>query len=132
MHEPLDEHERWRLVQHEPLPAARARPAEDENGVRRKGAAQGAAAGQGLELLLRRPRSSRSPRPSSRPPTTTVPRTRRWHEAASPEWDRELHGGADERAETDAYAPHEHENGEASEGREAREADPDAETSSTR
>ena len=37
---------------------------------------------------------------------------------ASPEWEGQLHGGADERAETDAYAPHAHEDGE------AREAEP--------
>ena len=43
-------------------------------------------------------------------------------------WDRELHGGADERPDTDAYAPHEHEH--ATEGA-LREADPEAETTST-
>jgi ubiquinol-cytochrome c reductase cytochrome b subunit len=40
VHEPLEEHEAWRLVSPEPLPALELPPAEDENGVRRKGAAK--------------------------------------------------------------------------------------------
>ncbi len=40
MHEPLEEHEAWRLVSMEPLPPRELPPAEDDNGVRRKGAAK--------------------------------------------------------------------------------------------
>jgi ubiquinol-cytochrome c reductase cytochrome b subunit len=40
VHEPLEEHEAWRLVAPEPIPAIELPPEEDENGVRRKGAAK--------------------------------------------------------------------------------------------
>jgi ubiquinol-cytochrome c reductase cytochrome b subunit len=40
VHEPLEEHEAWRLVAPEPIPAIELLPAEDENGVRRKGTAK--------------------------------------------------------------------------------------------
>jgi ubiquinol-cytochrome c reductase cytochrome b subunit len=40
IHEPLEEHEAWRLVSQEATPALELPPAEDENGVRRKGAAK--------------------------------------------------------------------------------------------
>ncbi|MFL6099701.1 MAG: cytochrome bc complex cytochrome b subunit [Actinomycetales bacterium] len=38
VHEPLEEHEAWRLVSYEALPPAELPQDEDENGVRRKGA----------------------------------------------------------------------------------------------
>lgn len=37
VHSPLDEHERWLLVQHEPVRPLAIAPAEDSRGVRRKG-----------------------------------------------------------------------------------------------
>jgi ubiquinol-cytochrome c reductase cytochrome b subunit len=40
VHEPLDPYTAWPLVQHEPVPPTPLPPAEDEHGVRRKGAAK--------------------------------------------------------------------------------------------
>ena len=40
VHEPLEEHDAWRLVSMTPIPPRPLDPAEDENGVRRKGAAK--------------------------------------------------------------------------------------------
>ena len=108
VHEPLDEYDAL-----EPGAARHARGAGAAGLGRRATASAARAPSQGASLRARsrastsRTASTRSPRPSWPPPTTTVPRTRPYE--AAPVWDRQLHGGADERPDTDAYAPHEHE-----------------------
>jgi ubiquinol-cytochrome c reductase cytochrome b subunit len=126
VHEALGEHERWRLVQHETLEPLELRASVDSNGVRRSGA------------LMDRARATVSSFYFSNriPAVTPAELTAAHHDGAahealattpaSPKWEGQLHGGADERAETDAYAPHAHEDGE------AREAEPEAETTATR
>ena len=128
VHEPLGEHERWAPGAARDAGAARAA------GVR----------GQQRRPPLRGPaRSALRAKVSSfyfsdRVPAVTPAELAAAHhdgadargagdDGAAPRWDRQLHGGADERAETDAYAPHAHED-----GGEAREADPEAETTATR
>ena len=127
VHEPLDEHERWVLVQHDTPRCCELRGRGRRATVSPHGHLRRSACGPRSRASTSRTASTPSLRPSWPPPTTTVE-----HEAlheAAPVWDRELHGGADERPDTDAYARrHEHEH--ATEGA-LREADPEAETTST-
>ncbi len=127
VHEALSEHERWPLVQHETPKVLELQASVDSNGVRRSGT---------FAQRLRAKISSFyfSNRVDAVTPAelAAAHHDGSTHEAlheAAPVWDRELHGGADERPDTDAYAPHEHEH--ATEGA-LREADPEAETTSTR
>ena len=76
-HEPLDEFTRWNLVQHDPHEVLTTRGGDR----RARGGLPHRAQGQGpagaVPVLLHRPRSTRSRRPSWRPPTTTATATRR-------------------------------------------------------
>jgi ubiquinol-cytochrome c reductase cytochrome b subunit len=126
VHEPLEEHERWALVQHATPKVLELQASVDSNGVRRTGT---------FSERLRAKVSSFyfSNRVDAVTPAelAAAHHDGSTHEAlheAAPVWDRSLHGGADERPDTDAYAPHEHEH--ATEGA-LREADPEAETTST-
>jgi ubiquinol-cytochrome c reductase cytochrome b subunit len=113
-------------VQQETLEPLQLRAAVDSNGVRRKGAPKDRVRAKVSSFYFS----------DAIPAVTPVELAAAHHDGAAhealaatsapPEWDRQLHGGADERAETDAYAPHAHEDGQ------AREADPEAETTSTR
>jgi ubiquinol-cytochrome c reductase cytochrome b subunit len=127
VHEALGEHERWALVQHDTPKVLELQASVDSNGVRRPG------------TFMERLRAKVSSFYFSKRVDAVTPAELAaahydgtTHEAlheAAPAWDRQLHGGADERPDTDAYAPHEHEH--ATEGA-LREADPEAETTSTR
>ena len=87
-HEPLDEYERWTLVQHEAPGAAGARAAGRRERRRRQARPLGAAPGPAVAASTSRTASRRSPRPSWPPPTTTVE-----HEAiSSPETSGSLEG----------------------------------------
>ena len=117
VHEALDEHERWRLVQHEtlePLRAAGVRGQQRRSPLRRT---HGPA----------RARCRASTSPTASPAVTPAELAAAHHDGAAhealaeapapTEWDRSLHGGAVELADNDAYAPHAHEDGEAARGR---------------
>jgi ubiquinol-cytochrome c reductase cytochrome b subunit len=126
VHEALGEHERWALVQHDTPKVLELQASVDSNGVRRSG------------TFMERLRAKVSSFYFSNRVDAVTPaelaaahHDGSTHEAlheAAPVWDRSLHGGADERPDSDAYAPHEHEH--ATEGA-LREADPEAETTST-
>ena len=126
VHEALGEHERWALVQHDTPKVLELQASVDSNGVRRSG------------TFVERLRAKVSSFYFSNRVDAVTPAELAaahydgsTHEALhepAPVWDRQLHGGADERPDKDAYAPHEHEH--ATEGA-LREADPEAETTST-
>ena len=107
VHEPLSEYERWALVQHEAPKPLQLGATVDANGVRRHGA---------LKERLRAKVSSFYFADGVHPVTPAELAAAHHdgpaHEAiaSTQEWVGQLHGGADERPETDAYAPHEHEN----------------------
>jgi ubiquinol-cytochrome c reductase cytochrome b subunit len=111
VHEPLPEHERWALVQHEvPTPLAVTARA-DRPDISKAGA---------LMERLRIKVSSFYFADVVHPVTPaelaaahhdgiTREAIETGQDSAGQGWTGQLHGGADERPETDAYAPHEHE-----------------------
>ena len=113
VHESLPEHERWVLVQHEGLKPLQLGATIDANGVRKRAA---------LKERMRAKVSSFYFADGVHPVTPAELAAAHHdgpaHEAIAPaqQWVGQLHGGADERPETDAYAGHEH------------EADPDSTT----
>jgi ubiquinol-cytochrome c reductase cytochrome b subunit len=110
-HEPLPEHQLWTLVQHETLAPLRPSPTIDAKGVRR------------VSRLKERMRSKVSSFYFSDGvhPVTPAELAAAHHDGSTHEaieagqdvdgqtWVGQLHGGADERPETDAYARHEDE-----------------------
>jgi len=104
VHEPLPEHARWVLVQHEVLKPLEPRATIDPHGVSQQRA--------GLKDRLRTRVSSFYFTDGVHPVTPAELAAAHHdgpaHEAIAPgqEWVGQLHGGADERPETDAYAPH--------------------------
>jgi ubiquinol-cytochrome c reductase cytochrome b subunit len=106
VHEPLPEHERWALVQHEALTPVQLTPRVDANGVRRRGS---------LNERLRAKVSgfyfAEGVHPVTPAELAAAHHDGTAHEAIAPpqDWVGQVHGGADERPESDAYAPHEHE-----------------------
>ena len=106
VHEPLPEHERWALVQHEALTPLQLNARVDANGVRRRGS---------LNERLRAKVSSfyfaEGVHPVTPAELAAAHHDGTAHEAIAPpqDWVGQVHGGADERPESDAYAPHEHE-----------------------
>ena len=105
VHEPLPEYQRWPLVQHE-TPTPLRLTAGDGDGARKA---------PGLKERLRAKLSSFYF--SDALPSVTPAELAAAHDdgavhqaiATTPVWTGQLHGGADERPETDAYAPHERE-----------------------
>ena len=106
VHEPLPEHERWALVQHEALTPLQLNARVDANGVRRRGS---------LNERLRAKVSSfyfaEGVHPVTPAELAAAHHDGTAREAIAPpqDWVGQVHGGADERPESDAYAPHEHE-----------------------
>jgi ubiquinol-cytochrome c reductase cytochrome b subunit len=110
-HEPLSEHQLWPLVQHETLAPLRPSPTIDAKGVRR------------VSRLKERMHSKVSSFYFSDGvhPVTPAELAAAHHDGSTHEaietgqdvdgqtWVGQLHGGADERPETDAYARHEDE-----------------------
>ncbi len=105
VHEPLPAHERWVLVQHESPRPLQIRATIDANGVQKR------------PPLMERLRTRVSGFYFADTVHAVTPaelaaahHDGSLHEAIEPaqEWVGQLHGGADERPETDAYAPHEH------------------------
>jgi ubiquinol-cytochrome c reductase cytochrome b subunit len=111
VHQPLPEHEQWSLVQHESGRPLELSATVDANGVQRRGS---------VSHRLRAKVSSFYFADVVAPVTpaelAAAHHDGSAHEAieAGPDldgqvWVGQLHGGADERPATDAYAPHEHE-----------------------
>jgi len=104
VHESLPEHERWVLVQHEGLKPLQLGATIDANGVRKRAA---------LKERMRAKVSSFYFADGVHPVTPAELAAAHHdgpaHEAIVPgqQWVGQLHGGADERPETDAYASHE-------------------------
>ncbi|MEP7035967.1 MAG: cytochrome b, partial [Actinomycetota bacterium] len=105
-HEPLPEFERWPLVQHETPTPLQLRATVDANGVSRRGT-------RSERLRARVSGFYFSERVDA---VTPAELSAAHHDGAAfeaitpaPGWVGQLHGGADERPESDAYAPHEHE-----------------------
>ncbi len=113
VHEPMPEHERWTLVQHETPKPLELTPTIDSSGIRRK------------HKITHRLRAKISGFyfADGVQPVTPAELAAAHHDGAAHEaietaivtaeqdpdaqqWVGELHGGADERPETDAYAPH--------------------------
>jgi len=111
VHEPLPEHERWTLVQQEILTPLQLTARVDENGVRRKSTrrerlrakvssfyfADGVAAVTPAELAA-------AHHDGSAREAIETGQDSGDHDVSDPAWVGQLHGGADERPETDAYA----------------------------
>jgi len=103
-HEPLPELERWALVQHETPEPLQLKATVDANGVRRRGTRS-----ERLRAGL-----SKFYFGDSVPAVTPAELAAAHHDGTAYEaiapaqpWVGQLHGGADERPETDAYASHE-------------------------
>ncbi|HET7660474.1 MAG TPA: ubiquinol-cytochrome c reductase cytochrome b subunit, partial [Oryzihumus sp.] len=114
VHEPLGELERWTLVQHEAHRPLELGSSVDANGVRRPGAA--------MERM--RAKLSKFYFEDRVDPVTPAELAAAHHDGheeealhsieGRPQWVGQLHGGADERDDVDAYAPHEEESTETS------------------
>jgi ubiquinol-cytochrome c reductase cytochrome b subunit len=110
VHQPLPEHQRWALVQHQADKPLQLAAAVDANGVRRPGARMERLRGKVSSFYFA----------DSVDPVTPAELAAAHHDGPAHEaieaaqedggqrWVGQLHGGADERPETDAYAPHEH------------------------
>ena len=105
-HEPLAEHERWALVQHEALQPLQLRATIDANGVRRRAPRK-----ERMRAKVSSFYFADGVHPVTPAELAAAHHDGTAHEAIAPaqEWIGQLHGGADERPEGDAYAPHEHE-----------------------
>jgi ubiquinol-cytochrome c reductase cytochrome b subunit len=103
VHEPLPEHERWALVQHETPKPLELRATVDGNGVRRRGTRA-----ERLRARLSRFYFADSVHAVTPAELAAAHHDGTAHEALAPaqEWVGQLHGGADERPDTDAYASH--------------------------
>jgi ubiquinol-cytochrome c reductase cytochrome b subunit len=116
VHEPLTEEERWTLVQHETLTPVRLTRTVDANGVRRK-----STLGERLRAKISSFYFSDGVHPVTPAELAAAHHDGAGHEAIEnaeepylerpPAWVGQLHGGADERPETDAYAGPSHPDG---------------------
>ena len=109
VHEPLSEQERWTLVQHETLTPIELTATVDANGVRRTitrrkrlhAKISGFYFADGVHPVSPAELAAAHHDGSARESITTGQDSEPLH------WVGQLHGGADERPETDAYASHE-------------------------
>jgi len=107
VHEALGEDERWALVQHEPLRPLELTASIDANGVRSPGAAK-----ERVRAKVSRFYFSQRVEPVSPGELAAAHHDGAAFEAievsheAHEDWVGDLHGGAEERGLTDAYAPH--------------------------
>ena len=109
VHEPLPEHERWALVQHETPEPLQLTATVDANGVRRKSTRR-----ERLRAKVSSFYFADGVHPVTPAELAAAHHDGSAHEAietgqdsGEQEWVGQLHGGADERPETDAYASHE-------------------------
>ena len=103
-HEPLPEFERWALVQHETPEPLQLRATVDANGVRRRGTRS-----ERLRAKVSGFYFADAVHAVTPAELAAAHHDGAAHEAIAParQWVGQLHGGADERPETDAYASHE-------------------------
>jgi ubiquinol-cytochrome c reductase cytochrome b subunit len=103
VHEPLGDYERWALVQHDGHAPLALGATVDANGVRRPGAAMERLRAKVSKFYFEDRVEAVTPAELA-----AAHHDGQAHEAleAHPEWIGSLHGGADERDELDAYAPH--------------------------
>ena len=108
VHEPLPEHERWALVQHETFTPLQPTATVDPNGVRRISGLK-----ERLHSKVSRFYFTDGVHPMTPAELAAAHHDGSAHEAietgqdvGEQEWVGQLHGGADERPETDAYAGH--------------------------
>jgi ubiquinol-cytochrome c reductase cytochrome b subunit len=103
-HEPLPEFERWPLLQHETPEPLQLRATVDANGVRRRGTRS-----ERLRAKISGFYFADAVRAVTPAELAAAHHDGTVHEAIAPaqEWVGQLHGGADERPKTDAYASHE-------------------------
>jgi ubiquinol-cytochrome c reductase cytochrome b subunit len=104
VHEPLPEFERWPLVQHETPEPLQLRATVDANGVRRRGTRS-----ERLRAKVSGFYFADAVHAVTPAELAAAHHDGTAHEAIAPpqEWVGQLHGGADERPNTDAYASHE-------------------------
>ena len=114
VHEPLPEHERWTLVQHETPTPLELTATIDANGLRKKHSR-----GERLRAKISGFYFADGVQPVTPAELAAAHHDGSAHEAietsldsadedsAAEHWVGQLHGGADERPETDAYASHE-------------------------
>ena len=115
VHEPLPEHERWTLVQHEtPKPLeltatvdANGRPRKHKRRDRLRAKVSGFYFAEGIQPVTPAELAAAHHDGSAREAIDAVVVEPADQGDAAPQWVGQLHGGADERPETDAYAAHE-------------------------
>jgi ubiquinol-cytochrome c reductase cytochrome b subunit len=113
VHEPLPEHQRWSLVQHETPTPRQLTPRVDANGVERKSTRRERLRAKVSSFYFADSIQAVTPAEltaahhdgSAREAIETGPDARE-PGSGGPDWVGQLHGGADERPETDAYASH--------------------------
>jgi ubiquinol-cytochrome c reductase cytochrome b subunit len=113
VHEPLPDHERWSLVQHETLTPRQLTPRVDANGVERKSTRRERLRAKvssfyfadGIQAVTPAELAAAHHDGSAREAIETGPDAS-GPGTGGPDWVGQLHGGADERPETDAYASH--------------------------
>jgi len=110
VHQPLPEHDRWTLTQHESDSPLRLAATVDAKGIR-----QSIALKDRLRARVSSFYFAEGVHPVTPAELAAAHRIGDAHEAIEPgqdpdgqSWVGQLHGGADDRPETDAYAPHEH------------------------
>ncbi|MEP7193281.1 MAG: ubiquinol-cytochrome c reductase cytochrome b subunit [Actinomycetota bacterium] len=116
VHEALNEHERWSLVQHETFTPLQLSPRVDANGVERKSTRGERLRAKVSSFYFADVVQAVTPAElaaahhdgSAREAIETGTEGGAGRQAG-PEWVGQLHGGADERPETDAYAAHDEE-----------------------
>jgi Cytochrome b subunit of the bc complex len=114
VHQPLPEHQRWALVQHQTLTPLQLTATVDAQGVRRKSTRRERLRGKvssfyfadGVHPVTPAELAAAHHDGSAREALETGQESGAPHLSAE-EWVGQLHGGADERPETDAYASHE-------------------------
>ena len=114
VHEPLPEHQRWALVQHETLTPLKLTATVDAQGVRRKSTSRERLRAKvssfyfadGVQTVSPAELAAAHHDGSAREALETEQDSGAPHLSAE-EWVGQLHGGADESPETDAYASHE-------------------------
>ncbi len=106
VHEPLPERERWALVQHEAPKPLQLTATVDANGVHKAGTLKERLRGKVSGFYF-----ADVVHPVTPAELAAAHHDGSSHEAieTAQEWVGQLHGGADERPATDAYASHEHE-----------------------
>jgi ubiquinol-cytochrome c reductase cytochrome b subunit len=114
VHAPLPEDQRWTLVQHERMTPLQLTPTADEHGIPSKSTRRERLRAKvssfyfadGVQPVTPAELAAAHHDGSAREAIETVPESVQ-EDSGAAEWVGQLHGGAEERPETDAYAAHE-------------------------